>query len=88
MKSHEVGYWYEGSQNITNVNILSSVTKEDLVQLTSDGVCTLDHLSSHQIYLAWPDIKWKLHGRTSAMNVPPEDFCSASENSVVVLFPG
>ena len=39
MKAHDPGYWYQARMNVTNVNIFTNLTTQELINLTTAGVC-------------------------------------------------
>ena len=89
VKGFEVDYWYEGSGNYTNLNVLTSVSKQGLTSLTLEAVCKVNQLNPDQIYLAWEDSEWSLHGAAVAhYNVTLDDFCSPPSDSITLHFPG
>ena len=44
MKARDPGFWYQPRMNMTNVNMLTSLSLADLVSLTSTSVCDVDQV--------------------------------------------
>ena len=90
MKAHDPGYWYEARMNVTNVNIFSDLATEELIDLTTAGVCLHQEAVEERLYLAWPEMKWKVVGSLETFNISTKEFCSgsASENSSMTLLSG
>ena len=90
MKAHDPGYWYEARSNVTNVNIFSELTTQELVDLTTGGGCPPRQALEERLYLGWEEMKWKLVGTVETLNISTKEFCSSSaaENSSMTLLSG
>ena len=88
MKVRDPGYWYQSRMDITNINILTNLRLSDLLSLTTTEVCRLDQLGEEQVYMAWPDMKWKVVGDVATVNVSLSTLCRRQEESFFTLLPG
>ena len=68
MKAHDPGYWYQARMNVTNVNIFTNLTTQELINLTTAGVCPPNQAryiqalhSLVQLLHYWALIGWELH---------------------------
>ena len=90
MKNRDPGYWYEPKMNMTNVNIFSNLTTDDMINLTTAGVCLHQEAVKERLYLGWADMKWNVFGRVETLNITRKEFCSSApwENSSLILLSG
>ena len=88
MKSRRPGFWFQSRMNVTNVNIFSSLSLVDMISLTSQDVCGTDQVGEEKMYLAWANMNWKIVGEVTTVDVDKEEFCRASDDSHLTLFPG
>ena len=51
-------------------------------------ICDRDQVGEDKMYLAWADMNWKIVGEVTTVDVDKEEFCRASDNSHLTLFPG
>ena len=66
-----------------SINILRSITKDEMKRLTGSEDCS--DLPVDSLYLPWTMMKWNFFGEFREYNIDKSDLCT--ENSVVVFFP-
>ena len=86
MRARDPGFWYQARQNVTNVNIFTSLSLADMISLTSEEVC--DKVGEDKTYLAWADMTWTTVGQVTNVSVEREQFCRPAALSSVTLFAG
>ena len=76
-----LGFWYQGRQKISNVNIYGRIlSKDEMKEKTFGSECGL----SDGDFLSWEEMEWTHHGLSMTGTIEREDLCKTYSN--IILF--
>ena len=78
------GFWYQGRQRISNVNIYGGIlSKDEMKEKTFGSECGL----SDGDFLSWEEMEWTLHGLSLTVTIDKEDLCKKYSNIILFTAP-
>ena len=79
-----MGFWYQGRQKVSNLNIYGRVlSKDEMVEKTFGSECGL----SDGDFLNWEKMEWTLYGLTKIESIERQDLCKKYSNIILFTSP-